>query len=477
MDRNRNVEVLEEWYEVNDREVVGYDHWPDTLSIRSSYLAYDEKAEKTTTRVLSAVKNLRRNATRPLPTFSLGWRRAGFGFKRKRLRRCLPTHLLVAVISLATTYDPPSGGGGFGSRMVGFCTACQSEIIVPAEEVVRVPCGHLYHAECLLTLVDVSMKSMSQFPPRCCRRIINTSLFRGYLTSAQWEAFALREAERATPRRVYCANPHCSRFLGPREMQTPVRVYICPVATCTARTCARCKATVAAPADSSEPHKHRCTQDAMQRAALELGGRMGWARCPACEELIERYSGCAHMTCVCGTHFCYDCSQRWDSCTCNERPPRGAIGRAAGRRDLFAPLQQGNDLDRRLELWVPPTLQEEGSEPSLEPLPELDPLHEEELEPEGYVRVDEPAAPARPNLWLAVERMQTVQAEETVPPRKPLGLSEKLPVQVVVVSESEDQDESGQDPISVKLPYGLVERGLLAQEARRRNRPARRLTV
>ncbi|KAI0646476.1 hypothetical protein C8Q79DRAFT_926429 [Trametes meyenii] len=362
----------------------------------------------------------------------------------RKLRRCLPTYLLVA----AEEWD--SG------------RACQSEIVIPAEEVVQTPCGHLYHSDCLLMLVDVSMKSLSQFPPRCCRRTINTSLFRGYLTPAQWAAFSIREAEHSTPRRVYCANPHCSRFLGPREKRTPVRVYICPVDTCTTRTCARCKAAVPAPADPSAPLKHRCTQDALHRATLELGGRMGWARCPTCEELIERHGG-----------------ERWDACACNERPPRGAIGRAAGRRDVFAPLQQGEDLERRLELWVPPTLQEEGPEPWLEPLPELDSSEEEETEPsDGYVRVDEPTAPARPNLWLAVERMQTVQEEETVPARKLLGTSDGVSVQTVVVSE--DEDESVQGHTGACLPFTvdpyIIARGLRAQESRRKG-PAREVTV
>lgn len=33
-------------------------------------------------------------------------------------------------------------------------------------------------------------------------------------------------------------------------------------------------------------------------------------RCPGCGTDIERTSGCNHMTCRCGTHFCYVCGQR-----------------------------------------------------------------------------------------------------------------------------------------------------------------------
>ena len=33
-------------------------------------------------------------------------------------------------------------------------------------------------------------------------------------------------------------------------------------------------------------------------------------RCPACSTGVERIEGCFHMTCSCGTHFCYECGDQ-----------------------------------------------------------------------------------------------------------------------------------------------------------------------
>ncbi|KAI9065616.1 hypothetical protein FKP32DRAFT_1542596, partial [Trametes sanguinea] len=174
-------------------------------------------------------------------------------------------------------------------------------------------CKHVYHPDCLISLVSIAICATTQFPPRCCSKIIPSRLFQRYLTPELSQALAARDAERTTPRRVYCANPHCSHFLGPRVKSIPVTIYTCPSSSCSTRTCARCRATVP---PGSTPQAHVCKHDPAHDAALRLGSRMGWARCPHCEELIERDGGCAQMRCVCGTVFCYNCGAKYDRCVC-----------------------------------------------------------------------------------------------------------------------------------------------------------------
>ncbi|KAI0360504.1 hypothetical protein OH77DRAFT_1516988 [Trametes cingulata] len=241
------------------------------------------------------------------------------------------------------------------------CVACLSNISVSVEDAVQVSCGHLYHSECLLQLVRVAMQSPSQFPPRCCKKPVLLSTFGHLLDAVEKDAYAMREMEQATSRRVYCSNPRCSRFLGPRVKQLPVHIYDCPATSCGSRTCARCKAAVELSATSEA---HQCTHDPGHRAALQLGSRLGWVRCPDCEHLVERDSGCAHMRCICGAQFCYCCGAKWKTCSCVEwrcpagdleLPPRGAGGGRVREHDLFAPLQEGGDIGGRLSLWAPPT--------------------------------------------------------------------------------------------------------------------------
>ncbi|KAI0827113.1 hypothetical protein BC628DRAFT_200994 [Trametes gibbosa] len=242
------------------------------------------------------------------------------------------------------------------------CVACLSNIDVSEEPAIQVSCGHLYHSECLVQLVQVSMRSPTQFPPRCCRKPVSPLSFEHLLSPEQKEAFAMRQVEQSTTRPVYCANPRCSHFLGARDKRTPVRIYPCPAAACGTLTCARCRATVD---PSPSAPVHACAHEAGHRAALRLGNRLGWVRCPECEQLVERDGGCSHMTCACGAHFCYGCGGKWQTCSCVEwragavgeleAPPRPGLGRRERERDLFAPLQDTGDLGGRLTLWSPPT--------------------------------------------------------------------------------------------------------------------------
>ena len=32
--------------------------------------------------------------------------------------------------------------------------------------------------------------------------------------------------------------------------------------------------------------------------------------CPGCDYLVDKYSGCNHITCVCGTEFCFECGKK-----------------------------------------------------------------------------------------------------------------------------------------------------------------------
>ena len=86
----------------------------------------------------------------------------------------------------------------------------------------------------MLSLVDASIQTLSTFPPRCCKQPIPTDTFERYMSRDQRSKFEERQAEHDTPKRVYCANPRCSRFLGARDKRVPVRFY-----TCTSPICSR----------------------------------------------------------------------------------------------------------------------------------------------------------------------------------------------------------------------------------------------
>lgn len=43
---------------------------------------------------------------------------------------------------------------------------------------------------------------------------------------------------------------------------------------------------------------------------------MNWMRCFECGHVIEKKAGCNHITCICGSQFCYLCGTKWGECKC-----------------------------------------------------------------------------------------------------------------------------------------------------------------
>ncbi|KAI0937560.1 hypothetical protein AcV5_000367 [Taiwanofungus camphoratus] len=187
------------------------------------------------------------------------------------------------------------------------CVICQSKI---SKAEILTPCGHYYDVSCLVGLVEASTRDESLFPPRCCRQHIPETLFKRHMTPDLAALFTEKSAEFGTVRRVYCANPACSRFLGARTSGLGYSIYTCPSPSCALPTCSRCRTAVNSPA------LHRCKHDSSHKAVLELAQRKGWSRCPACDQMIELQSGCFHMTCVCSMQFCYLCRAPWKTCAC-----------------------------------------------------------------------------------------------------------------------------------------------------------------
>ncbi|OAX31305.1 hypothetical protein K503DRAFT_870681 [Rhizopogon vinicolor AM-OR11-026] len=186
------------------------------------------------------------------------------------------------------------------------CVICQDPIF-GAE--VRAPCGHFYGIDCITDLFQAATRDESLYPPRCCRQNIPLPQVRPHLTQALFAEFELKAQEFGTLKRVYCATPACSRFLGPLYEGFWSKVFTCTSPTCTTETCGSCRGRY-------EGRSHNCTPDADIQQVLTLSRTSGWSRCPGCAQMIELNMGCYHMTCRCRTEFCYLCRARWKSCGC-----------------------------------------------------------------------------------------------------------------------------------------------------------------
>ncbi|KAF9937907.1 hypothetical protein BGZ67_000741 [Mortierella alpina] len=111
-------------------------------------------------------------------------------------------------------------------------------------------------------------------------------------------------------------------------------------------------------------------------AASRLISEKGWRVCDRCGAVVERVSGCVHMTCLCRNEFCYTCMKVWQTCTCDIYPAEELnriLDERVGNDDpgvvrhrlqnvLRNYYQHDHDWDRQLPLgrvcsvchWAPP---------------------------------------------------------------------------------------------------------------------------
>lgn len=215
---------------------------------------------------------------------------------------------------------------------------CQDPIFEPE---IRAPCGHFYDIGCITDLFQSATRDESLYPPRCCRQAIPLPQVRLHLTQALLAEFALKAQEFGTLKRVYCATPACSRFLGPLHEGFFTKVFTCTSPTCTTTTCGTCRGKY-------ERWTHNCTLDTETEQVLTLSRTSGWSRCPGCAQMIELNMGCFHMTCRCKTEFCYLCRAPWKSCRCPQWDENRLL--AAAQQRVDAQLQPA----RRVQPAVPP---------------------------------------------------------------------------------------------------------------------------
>ncbi|KLO13798.1 hypothetical protein SCHPADRAFT_798650, partial [Schizopora paradoxa] len=175
-------------------------------------------------------------------------------------------------------------------------------------------CPHKYDVNCLTDMFLANL-STQVFPPLCCKRPIELALLEPHLPADVYATMYAKQRELSTADRLYCANSTCSAFLGARQRQNPASPsdpapsVVCPA--CSTYTCARCGGP-----RIGKSKQHRCKVDKSLKKALLLGQAHGWQRCPTCRAVVERTTGCRHISCRCGAHFCYGCGHLWGSCEC-----------------------------------------------------------------------------------------------------------------------------------------------------------------
>ncbi|KAG0264351.1 hypothetical protein BGZ95_003615, partial [Linnemannia exigua] len=58
----------------------------------------------------------------------------------------------------------------------------------------------------------------------------------------------------------------------------------------------------------------------LDEAASRVISENDWKVCERCGAVVERVSGCVHITCMCRNEFCYTCRKTWKTCKCELYP-------------------------------------------------------------------------------------------------------------------------------------------------------------
>ncbi|KAK3848109.1 MAG: hypothetical protein J3R72DRAFT_429885 [Linnemannia gamsii] len=175
----------------------------------------------------------------------------------------------------------------------------------PSVEALKLGCSlhtgkdHAFCLECLARYIDTQVKAQA-WPINCphenCREAVCSFAVETLLGSdaLQWHQLAV---EHAIQKKIYCPYTACARLIdGDRnDDQEPVDRH-CPY--CSKPFCSMCY---------GEAHKGINCQQRLDKIFNTLATESNWKSCPSCRHMIQKESGCDHMTCRCGTQFCYIC--------------------------------------------------------------------------------------------------------------------------------------------------------------------------
>ncbi|KAL4632316.1 hypothetical protein ACB092_04G041300 [Castanea dentata] len=82
--------------------------------------------------------------------------------------------------------------------------------------------------------------------------------------------------------------------------------------------CPKCKQLYCFQCNLQWPECNNCERiEENDQIFKELAVSKKWVKCPTCDYHVERISGCRHMSCRCGTMFCYKCGRKLTLHWCN----------------------------------------------------------------------------------------------------------------------------------------------------------------
>ncbi|KAH6841822.1 hypothetical protein B0T12DRAFT_319595, partial [Alternaria alternata] len=193
------------------------------------------------------------------------------------------------------------------------CVICGTEES-EGELLLEAPCGrHWVCPDDVGSFFENATNNESLFPPQCCETMFMLEDYEDYISFEIAWAYQMKqqgEYSILAKFRVYCANPACGKFLHPEshveDQETKITYAICDSEECGKLTCAKCKALLV---DGTQNHECKQTED--EKKFRQTANEKGYQECFVCGATVELAEACNHITCECGSSFCYICGKDW----------------------------------------------------------------------------------------------------------------------------------------------------------------------
>lgn len=195
-----------------------------------------------------------------------------------------------------------------GSQTDPTCPVCHDKVTSP----VRLACGHSYCKACILHFLTTA-SSTKIFPLSCisdgndCQTPISISTLKPLLPPQTFlrllETAFVTHVERFPQSFKYCPTPGCNQVYRCTKVSAPSAVHC---RSCLSAVCSSCHGEAHTGMTCAEWIIHNNPIE-QQRLNDQLANRLGFKKCPKCKILIEKVSGCNHVTCRCGAQICWAC--------------------------------------------------------------------------------------------------------------------------------------------------------------------------
>ncbi|XP_026430679.1 probable E3 ubiquitin-protein ligase RNF217 [Papaver somniferum] len=203
------------------------------------------------------------------------------------------------------------------------------------------PCAHPFCTDCIAKYIQVmveesdkpdiicpDMNCVNVLDPLSCRSFIPPKVF------VRWCDYLCKSTVCERYDTAYCPNPYCSELVlnvCKRRLRQPRHLFwrrwltrnenkmISKCPHCKLLFCLRCMVLC--------QDNHQCVNGisgsisrkvkrANEAKFMQMVASKKWKRCPTCKIYIDRYEGCPHIECRCGTEFCYECGKTEYLCVC-----------------------------------------------------------------------------------------------------------------------------------------------------------------